>query len=61
VYETQPQEVTPLPNTRLQVTPLNFTIDLSALTAGKYDCQVTVLDPNGGKGAFWQAPIMLVQ
>jgi hypothetical protein len=41
--------------------PLNFTIDLSTLAAGKYDCQVTVLDPSGGKGSFWQAPIMLVQ
>jgi VWFA-related protein len=61
VFETQPQEVTPLPNTRLQITPMNFTIDMSALAPGKYDCQVTVLDPSGGKGAFWQAPILLVQ
>jgi hypothetical protein len=61
VFETQPQEVTPLPNTRLQMAPLNFTVDLSTLAAGKYDCQVTVLDPSGGKGAFWQAPILLVQ
>jgi VWFA-related protein len=61
VFETQPQEVQPLPNTKLQMVPMNFTIDLSALKPGKYDCQVTVLDPSGGKGAFWQAPIMLVQ
>ena len=61
VYETQPQEVTPLPNTRLQMVPINFTVDLSTLATGKYDCQVTVLDPSGGKGAFWQAEIMLVQ
>jgi VWFA-related protein len=61
VYETQPEEVLPSPNTRLQIAPMNFTVDLSALQTGKYDCQVTVLDPNGGKGAFWQAPIMVVQ
>jgi VWFA-related protein len=61
VFETQPLEVSPSPNTRLQIAPLNFTIDLNKLPPGKYDCQVTVLDPNGGKGAFWQAPIMLVQ
>jgi hypothetical protein len=53
-------EVTPNPNTRLQIAPLNFTVDLGQLAPGKYDCQVTVLDPTGGKGAFWQAPIMLV-
>ena len=40
--------------------PLNFTVDLSKLAPGKYDCQVTVLDPMGAKGAFWQAPILLV-
>jgi hypothetical protein len=61
VYETQLQEVTPPSNTKLQMAPLNFTIDLSTLKPGKYDCEVTVLDPSGGKGAFWQAPIMLVQ
>ena len=61
VYETQPMEVTPNPNTRLQIAPMNFTVDLSPLPPGKYDCQVTVLDPAGQKGAFWQAPIMLVQ
>ena len=60
VYETQPEEVSPSPNTRLQIAPLNFTVDLSKLPLGKYDCQVTVLDPTGVKGAFWQAPILLV-
>ncbi len=61
VYETQPQEVTPLENTRLQMVPINFTVDLSTLATGKYDCQVSVLDPSEGKTAFWQAEIMLVQ
>jgi VWFA-related protein len=61
VYETQPEEVSPEPNTRLQIAPMNFTISLGSLAPGKYDCQVTVLDPSGGKGAFWKAPIMVVQ
>jgi VWFA-related protein len=60
VYETQPVEVSPNPNTRLETAPLNFTVNLSQLAPGKYDCQVTVLDPTGAKGAFWQAPILLV-
>jgi len=60
VYETQPEEVSPNPNPRLQIAPLNFTVDVSKLPVGKYDCQVTVLDPTGQKGAFWQAPILLV-
>jgi len=61
VFETQPQEVSPIPNTRLQTAPLNFTVDLNPLQPGKYDCQVTVLDPTGQKSAYWTAPIMLVQ
>jgi hypothetical protein len=60
VYETQPEEVSPNPNTRLQIAPMNFTVDLSQLTPGKYDCQVTVLDPTGQKSAFWTAPIIVV-
>ena len=60
VYETQPMEVSPNANTRLQIAAMNFTVDLSQLTPGKYDCQVTVLDPTGQKGAFWKAPILLV-
>jgi hypothetical protein len=45
----------------LQIAPLKFSIDLSPLDPGKYDCQVTVLDPTDNKGTFWQAPIMIVQ
>jgi VWFA-related protein len=60
VYETQPEEVTPTANTHLPTAPLNFTIDLSQLPPGRYDCQVTVLDPTSQKGTFWQAPIMVV-
>jgi hypothetical protein len=60
VYETQPVEASPSANKSLQIAPLNFTVDLSQLPPGKYDCQVSVLDPTGEKGAFWQAPILLV-
>ncbi len=61
VFETQPMEVTPAPGSRLGMVPLNFTIAPTQLPPGQYDCQVTVLDPSGGKGTFWQAPILLVQ
>jgi hypothetical protein len=61
VFETQPQEVTPVGNTKLDVASLNFTVDLNQLPVGRYDCQVTVIDPTGQKSSYWQAPIMLVQ
>jgi hypothetical protein len=40
--------------------PLSFSIPLHQLPPGKYECQVTVLDPTGQKTAYWRAPVMLV-
>ena len=48
-------------NSRLQTVPLMFTFPLEKLDPGEYNCQVTVLDPEGQKAAFWQAPVMLIQ
>jgi VWFA-related protein len=59
-FETQPIEVTSGLNNRLKTMPLSFSIALNALPLGEYNCQITVLDPTGQKGAFWQAPVMLV-
>ncbi len=59
VFETPPVEVRSASNDRLKTTPIQFSIALAGLTPGRYDCQVTVLDPTGQKAAFWQAPIAL--
>ena len=59
-FETQPIEVADGFNNRAKTMPLQFTLSLSTLAAGKYECQVTVLDPTGQKAAFWQAPVVLV-
>jgi VWFA-related protein len=60
VFETHPVEVTVGLDNRLKTVPLRFDIPLEPLAPGKYDCQVTVLDPAGRKAAFWQAPVMLI-
>lgn len=60
VYETKPIEATGTASGRLQVIPLDFTIGLDQVPPGKYDCQVTVVDPAGVKAAFWQGPLMVV-
>jgi hypothetical protein len=52
--------VTPASISRLGTVPLSFSIGLNQLPPGEYDCQVTVLDPTGIKGTFWQAPIKVV-
>ena len=38
-----------------------FSLPLESVAPGRYDCQVTVLDPNGQKAAFWRAPIVVIQ
>jgi VWFA-related protein len=52
--------VTPLVNTRLGVAPFTFTLPLGALKAANYECQVTVLDPDQHRVAFWQGPLRIV-
>jgi len=59
-FETPPLPVTEGLNNRLKTAPLRFSLSLNKLPPGKYNCQVTVLDPGGQKAAFWKAPVMLV-
>jgi VWFA-related protein len=59
-FETPPIEVKEGMNNRLKTMPLRFSVSLEKLPPGRYDCQVTVLDPAGQKAAFWQAPVMLI-
>jgi VWFA-related protein len=60
-FETAPLPVTEGINNRMKTVPLKFSIALSKLPPGRYNCQVTVLDPKAQKAAFWQSPVMLVQ
>ena len=60
VFESRPIEARDRVNDRVNAIPLEFEIPLDKLAPGRYDCQVTVLNPDGRKAAFWQAPVMLV-
>jgi VWFA-related protein len=60
VFETSPIAVTDGLDPKTRAVPLRFDLALDKLQPGQYQCQVTVLDTNGQKAAFWQAPIMLV-
>ncbi|HWD00528.1 MAG TPA: hypothetical protein VG456_27415, partial [Candidatus Sulfopaludibacter sp.] len=59
-FETPPLPVTEGMDPKSKAVPLRFSLALSKLQPGKYDCQVTVLDPTSSKAAFWQAPVVLV-
>jgi hypothetical protein len=58
--ETAPLPVTDGLDARSKAVPLRFALPLESLATGRYDCQVTVLDPAGQKVAFWRAPVVLV-
>jgi hypothetical protein len=60
VLETDPLQVIDGIDPKSKAVPLRFSIPLDTLEIGRYDCQVTVLEPTGQKVAFWQAPIALV-
>jgi VWFA-related protein len=61
VFETSPIAVLPKPGTRLGVVPLSFKVGLGALPPGKYECQVSVIDPVLSKVSFRRYPVLLVR
>jgi hypothetical protein len=35
-------------------------VPLTGFAPGRYECQVSVLDPAGAKATFWRAPIVII-
>jgi hypothetical protein len=58
--ETRPVVVADGLDPRSKAVPVRFSVPLQGLAPGRYDCQVTVLEPGGRKAAFWQAPVFVV-
>jgi VWFA-related protein len=58
-FETTPIAITEGIDPKSKAIPLAFTVPLQNLPTGRYDVQVTVLEPQGQKAAFWQAPIVV--
>ncbi len=61
VFETSPFAATEAMTNRIKTAPMRLRLSLDSLRPGRYDCQITVVDPTGQKATFWQAPIMLVR
>jgi VWFA-related protein len=59
--ESAPLAAKPTEGSRLGVTPFSFHLALGNLAPGRYDCQISVLDPTGHRVAFWVSPVMLVK
>jgi VWFA-related protein len=60
-FETPPLAVTEGMDARSKAVPLRLTIPLASIAPGRYDVQITVLEPGGRKAAFWRAPVVLVR
>jgi VWFA-related protein len=60
-FQTDPLQVTDGLNAKSKALPLRFSLALKSLKAGRYTCQVSVLNPTGQKFAFWRAPVTVVQ
>jgi hypothetical protein len=59
-YETQPIVVTDGMDRTSRAIPVRLTIPLHGLLPGRYDVQLSVIEPTGRKAAFWQEPIAIV-
>ena len=59
-FETAPIQVSEGIDNKLHTVPLRFNLSLAKLNPGRYDCQISVVDPTGQKAAFWTAPVMVV-
>lgn len=60
-FETAPLLVTDGMDAKTRAVPLRCSLPLESFTTGRYDCQVTVIDPTAEKIAFWRAPIVIVR
>jgi hypothetical protein len=59
-FETQPVTAGEGSDRTSKPVPIRFTIPVDGVPPGRYECQVTVIDPASSRAAFWQAPIAIV-
>lgn len=61
VMQAPAEVATAVPGTRLGIVPLQFRVSLGALAPGRYECEVSVLDPTRQRAAFWVTSLLLVR
>jgi hypothetical protein len=60
VFETSPIPVVDGLHERSKAVPIRVSVPLQSLQPGRYECQVTILEPGTQKIAFWRAPVVMV-
>lgn len=61
VFETAPAEFRAPEGTRLKTARIELVAPLAALDAGRYDCQVSLIDRRSGRTLFWRAPVWVAR
>jgi VWFA-related protein len=59
-YETRPLAIVEGLDPKTKAVPVRFTVPLDMLSPGRYDCQVSLLDPAGGRATFWRTSIVII-
>jgi VWFA-related protein len=59
-FETAPLAITEGLNARSKAVPVRFSVPLAKLQAGRYTCQVNVLNPTVQKFAVWRSQMVLL-
>jgi VWFA-related protein len=59
-FETAPLPVVGGMHPTSKAVPIKFSVPLSEIEPGRYECQITVLDPETQKAAFWRMPLAVV-
>ncbi len=59
-FETVPQRVVSAQDNTLKTMPVKLSVPLEQLVAGEYTCQLTLLDSQARKAAFWRTGIMVI-
>jgi hypothetical protein len=60
VFETAPVPVVRRHAPEIKAVPVRVSIPLAGIDPGRYECHVTVLDPETQKAAFWRMPLAIV-
>jgi VWFA-related protein len=59
-FETAPLPVVGGMHPKSKAVPVKFSVPLAGIEPGRYECQVTVIDPETQKAAFWRMPLAVV-
>ena len=59
-FQTPPMAITGGLDPKSKSIPVMFSLPLREVEPGRYECQVTVIDPETQKASFWRMPLVII-